>query len=175
MLQAYCKQSWSVACLSYSEIFSTCRSGISDTSEVPFSRDPKSGDFCSPDQRLFPQLTINYSSRCYPILFPLPKIQPPSTFAFWRIRNALRNGETNLKNRNCFNLEIQFESTQWSKVLKFKTKRLKVFSIGEVWWTLWEAGGIRFVSGRLPNNLGELASMDTSYKKFGLICSILNY
>ena len=97
MLQAYCKQSWSVACLSYSEIFSTCRSGISDTSEVPFSRDPKSGDFCSPDQRLFPQLTINYSSRCYPILFPLPKIQPPSTFAFWRIRNALRNGETNLK------------------------------------------------------------------------------
>lgn len=92
------------------------------------------------------------STTLFPLLsHPIPSAKNLATLNVCflknpKCRNALRNGETNLKNRNCFNLEIQFESTQWSKVLKFKTKRLKVFSIGEVWWTLWEAGG--FVSCR---------------------------
>ena len=78
--------------------------------------------------------TINHTLPTISPLTPLAPwkkcIHPPSLSLCFSVnlkcRNALRNGEMNLKTQNCFNLEIQFEPAKWStKVQRLLTVLIK--------------------------------------------------
>ena len=115
---------------------------------MPTSRDLKSGDLCHSDQRPFPNLHNQplLPPKRHPLSFNMCVLKNP------RCRNALRNGETSLKNSTCYNLESLRSA---AKFLKYK-KVQSGFYLGDL-VTRTGDREIRFAYGRIPDNLRELA------------------
>ena len=123
--------------------------------EMPTSRDLKFGDFCHTDNPPPPPCTINYIP---PAVSPLNPSSPPKAHPLSfnlcflgnpRCINASRNGETSLKNWNCFSLESLRSGEKSLKYSGFFFLGDLVTPTGE-----WE---MRSSCGRLPDNPEELA------------------
>ena len=127
------------------------RLSLNPITEMPTSRDLKSGDFCHTDNVPPPPCIVNYIP---PAVSPLNPSSPPKThpLSFYlcflrnpRCINALRNGQTSLKNWNCFSLDRRAYAVEQG-----------LFLPGDL---VTPAGDreIRSSCGRLPDNPEERA------------------
>ena len=95
------------------------------STEMPTSRE--SGDFVTRINASYPPRTNNHTLHAISPLNPsFPSKAHPISFKLWflenpRCRNALRNGETSLKNWNCFNLESLRSGTRSLKYKKVQS------------------------------------------------------
>ena len=107
------------------------------------SRDLKSGEFCHADQ----QSTSHFSLSAHSTSPPPQKAHPLSFNVCFsenpRRRNALRNGETSLKNCNCFNLESLRSGAKYLLNIKSRSKWFLSRRFGDPYGRLGDSFRIR--------------------------------